>query len=89
MQFEWDNNKNQANISKHAISFDTAKLVFADNNKIISHNRTVDNEERLQVVGKIAEILIVMVVFTPRNGAIRIISARKASKKERAIYENQ
>lgn len=89
MQFEWDNNKNQANIVKHGISFDTAKLVFSDNNKIISHNRTVDDEERLQVIGSIAGILVVMVVFTPRDGNVRIISARKANKKERAIYENQ
>lgn len=89
MLFEWDNNKNQANIIKHGICFDTAKLVFGDNNKVISHNRTVENEERLQVIGSIAGLLVVMVVFTPRNGNVRIISARKANKKERVIYENQ
>lgn len=78
MQFEWDENKNQANKAKHA---------FMDDNKLVAHNRIVDGEDRYQVIGKIGEIIIIMVVFTPRNGNIRIISARPANKKERLLYE--
>ena len=63
MLFEWDNNKNQANIAKHGISFNTAKLVFSDNDKTMSHNRTVENEERLQIIGNIAGLLVVMVQY--------------------------
>ncbi len=58
-----------------------------DDNKLIAPNRVVDGEERYQVIGEIKGIVIVMVVFTPRNGNIRIISARLANKKERLLYE--
>lgn len=89
MVFEWDENKNKKNIEKHGLNFDTAKLVFKDNNKLIAHNRMVDTEERLQVIGKIGNLIVIMLVFTARDGSIRIISARRANKKERYIYENQ
>ena len=87
MQFEWDENKNLANKAKHNLSFETAKHAFMDDNKLVAHNRIVDGEDRYQVIGKIGEIIIIMVVFTSRNGNIRIISARPANKKERLLYE--
>lgn len=74
-------------INYNFISFETAKHVFVDDKKLIAHNRIVDGEERYQVIGKIGEVIIIMVVFTPRNGTIRIISARPANKKERLLYE--
>jgi len=87
MQFEWDENKNQANKTKHSISFEAAKYAFMDDNKLIAPNNVVNGEERYQVIGEIKGIIIVMIVFTPRNGNIRIISARPANKKERSLYE--
>ncbi|MBX9597128.1 MAG: BrnT family toxin [Burkholderiales bacterium] len=89
MQFEWDENKNKANITKHGIGFEIAKDVFDDKNKIIAPNRIVDKEERFQVIGEIEGVIVIMVVFTPRDGKVRIISARRANKKERTNYENQ
>jgi uncharacterized DUF497 family protein len=89
MQFEWDENKNKANIAKHGIGFEIAKDVFDDKNKIIAPNRIVDKEERFQVIGEIEGVIVIMVVFTPRDGKVRIISARRANKKERTNYENQ
>ena len=89
MNFEWDENKNQANMVKHGISFEIAKDVFDDKNKMIALNRVVDKEERFQIIGEIDGLIVVMVVFTPRNGKVRIISARQANKKERVGYENQ
>ena len=89
MQFECDENKNKANIAKHGIGFEIAKDVFDDKNKIIAANRIVDKEERFQVIGEIEGVIVIMVVFTPRDGKVRIISARRANKKERTNYENQ
>lgn len=89
MQFEWDENKNAINKAKHKISFEIASYVFYDNHKIIAPNRTIDGEERFQVIGEIEGILVAMVVFTPRNQKIRIISARPANKKERELYNNE
>lgn len=90
MQFEWDENKNKANIIKHQISFEAAKYVFSDKDKIIAPNRTADEEHRFQVLGEIDSVVVLLVIFTPRNEKIRIISARRANKKERvAYYENK
>lgn len=89
MQFEWDANKNIKNIEKHGIDFDLASQVFSDDNKIIAFNRLIKDEIRLQIIGKIKNIVIIIVVFTPRNGNIRIISARHANKIERLEYEKQ
>lgn len=88
--YEWDNNKNEANLAKHGIDFNLACEIFSDPYAIVQYNRTIDNEVRDQIIGKINnEIIILFVVFTKRKNTIRIISARKASKQERAIYEKQ
>ncbi len=68
---EWDENKNQQNIKKHGISFQTAALVFAD-------------EERYVVLGCVQRILYV--VYTMRGEYARLISARVATPYERRIY---
>ncbi len=88
--YEWDNNKNDANLAKHGIDFNLACEIFSDPYAIVQYNRTIDKEVRDQIIGKINnEIIILFVVFTKRKNTIRIISARKASKQERAIYEKQ
>lgn len=88
--YEWDDNKNQKNIEKHGIGFETAIEVFSDSNAIVQFNRDIDGEIRDQIIGKInGEIVILFVVFTKRGSKIRLISARRANKSERAIYENQ
>ena len=88
--YEWDNNKNDTNLAKHGIDFNLACEIFSDPYAIVQYNRKIDNEVRDQIIGKINnEIIILFVVFTKRKNTIRIISARKASKQERAIYEKQ
>lgn len=88
--YEWDKNKNKQNLEKHGIGFDVAIEVFSDPEAIIQPNRKVEKEIRNQIIGKIeGEIVILFVVFTHRGRKIRLISARKASKKERTIYERQ
>lgn len=86
LDFEWDENKNIANKEKHKISFETAQYVFLDPGAKHKFSRVVDNEQRMEIVGKVLNVIILMVVYTERNGNIRIISARPASKKERSFY---
>lgn len=87
--YEWDENKNFVNLAKHGVDFNVACDVFSDPYAIVQYNRTINNEIRDQIIGKINnEIVILFVVFTKRKNIIRIISARKASRRERAIYNN-
>ena len=82
---EWDDNKNQINIRKHGISFETAALVFADEERIEYFDRLHSQDEDCYVVlGCVQGILYV--VYTMRNEAARIISARMATPLERRIY---
>ncbi|HRG62089.1 MAG TPA: BrnT family toxin [Burkholderiales bacterium] len=85
MKFEWDETKNQANIAKHGIDFDTASEAFSDPNAVRRFDRVVGTEKRFHLVGKVRGILIVLVAFTERNGNTRIISARPAGR-DKVIY---
>lgn len=93
MYFEWDENKNQQNIVKHGVSFELAKEVFADPLHIaLLDKRFSYFEERWITVGATQNrrILVVANLFMTDEGEelIRIVSAREANTKERAIYEN-
>ena len=90
MKFEWDENKNKSNQEKHKIDFNDAKQVFADEKRTQSEDTRKDyGEKRWITVGKMYKALTV-VVFTMRETAIRIISARFVNKREREAYnENQ
>lgn len=82
---EWDDNKNQINIKKHGISFETAALVFADEERIEYYDKLhSQNEDRYVVLGCVQGILYV--VYTMRDEAARLISARVATPTERRIY---
>ena len=82
---EWDENKNQQNIKKHGISFQTAALVFADEERIEYYDRLHSQEEdRYIVLGCVQGVLYV--VYTMRDEAARLISARLATSAERKIY---
>ena len=88
MQFEWDNEKEKTNIRKHGIDFTTAALVFKDENRLEMYDEAhSDTEDRYITIGVIDEITyIVMVVYTEREETIRLISARKATERERRKY---
>ena len=85
---EWDEAKNEINIKKHGISFDEAKEVFNDPNALELYDKehSTSEEDRYICLGSIGECLIIVVVFTDRNGNIRLISARKAEPQEEAVY---
>ena len=85
MEFEWDDEKERINIKKHGISFKVAKRVFLDENMVIMEDYEHSfYEERRIAIGMVGKLLFV--VYTERGEVTRIISARKATKKERSIY---
>lgn len=83
--FEWDEAKNQANIAKHGISFEEARLIFDGLVYTVESSRPA--ERRMKSIGRIEQSILVAVVHTDRDGRTRIISARRATRKERRIYE--
>lgn len=88
MQFEWDSEKEKINIIKHGIDFTTAARVFNDTNRLELYDEAHSEvEERYITIGIIDEVAyLVMVVYTERREAIRLISARKATNQERKMY---
>lgn len=88
MKFEWDEEKNRINQQKHGISFETAMMVFNDDNRIEIYDfeHSVD-EDRHNTIGKVDDILFV--VYTERKENIRLISARLATRLERSVYYDQ
>ena len=85
LKFEWDEEKNQSNIEKHGISFETAKYVFADEDYIEIYDESHSLiEDRYLVIGCVGDVLFV--VYTERGEYIRLISARIATDKERKLY---
>ncbi len=88
MEFEWHETKEKINLRKHKIDFEFASAIFFDSNRIVCEDNRFDyQEKRLITFGKIAERLHV-VVYTEEKGITRIISARKANKRERKYHEN-
>jgi len=87
--FEWDENKNKSNQEKHGIDFNDAKDVFKDDNSKVSPDLRKDyGENRWKIIGKIYGSII-SVIYTMPDKSVRIISARKASRKERDEYNNK
>lgn len=81
--FEWDEEKNRANRIKHGISFDDASQIFYGPVVIKRSNR--NDEERWIAIGEFND-RILTVIFTRRDRAIRIISARRPRPDEKRAY---
>jgi uncharacterized protein len=89
MRFEWDDNKAESNFLKHGIQFEDAVTVFADPYLLFTEDSShSQGKEREWAMGEAEDGSIVVVVFTMRGERIRIISARKATKKECQRYES-
>ena len=94
MRIEWDPAKSANNKTKQGIAFERAQLVFDDPCCVTFPERVVDGEERWHAIGLIAGIVIIVVVHTYRveesegksKEVVRIISARRATRREREIY---
>lgn len=87
--FEWDEAKNAANIAKHGVGFARARRIFDGPVLTLLDARRDYGEARFISIGACDEELIAAVVHTDREGRIRIISARPASRRERALYEQE
>ena len=89
LTFEWDAKKNASNARKHGVSFDEAKTIFTDQfARLIADPDNSGEEDRFILLGKSIHSRLLVVCHCVRlNDSIRIISARKADKLEREIYE--
>ena len=86
--FEWDDAKAASNVKKYRVSFDEAVTVFGDIRAItFADSEHSDTEDRSRTYGVSANGRLLVVVHTERKTSIRIISARKATKYEKDIYE--
>jgi len=89
--FEWDEAKAKTNERKHGVHFDDAILVFADPFAITEQDRIEGGELRWQTIGLAGGVVLLLVAHTVRDEdedeIIRIISARKAARKERKRYD--
>ncbi len=88
LEFEWDNDKAASNQKKHRVTFEEAATVFADPLAVIFDDDAHSQEEQREIiVGHSADSRLLLVSFTERAGVVRIISARRATKREREDYE--
>ena len=88
MNYEWDPNKAKSNYKKHGVRFADAVGVFEDENAITIEDE-YKGEDRFITIGRDFLSRILVVVYTFRDIVIRIISARKATARERQMYEEQ
>ncbi|MGH9931415.1 MAG: BrnT family toxin, partial [Pyrinomonadaceae bacterium] len=90
MQFEWDPKKAKSNLRKHRVSFSEASMVFSD---VFSF--TYDDaahsygEQRYVTLGMSDQSRVLVVAHTMRGEQVRLISARKATPRERRAYEEE
>ena len=89
--FEWDTRKAAVNRAKHGVSFEEAGIVFGDPNALDGPDlRHSEKESRFLRLGRAATGRVLVVAYTVRRRgdgeSVRIISARRASRKERAAY---
>ena len=92
MKFEWDEKKNQINRQKHGISFEEAETVFYDDEALLKYDdEDSEDEDRFVLLGmsKLEKILIVCHCYRAGDQVKRIISARRATNRERIQYEEQ
>ncbi len=86
--FEWDEKKATINRRKHRVSFEEASTAFGDPLSItIEDPHHSENENRLILIGKSELFSTLVVVHIEKRETIRIISARKATNKEKKLYE--
>ena len=86
--FEWDPRKDAANQLKHGVSFQTAAVAFQDPLAALHDDPEHSDDERREIlVGHDALGRLLLVAFTERQGKIRIVTARRATKRERQAYE--
>ncbi|MDP9360689.1 MAG: BrnT family toxin [Acidobacteriota bacterium] len=87
MAYEWDETKNRSNLRKHSLDFADAVLALEDENAVTVRDDDTEEEERFVTIGVDGLGRVLVVVYTWREENIRMISARTATRRERAAYE--
>lgn len=85
-KFEWDEKKNQLNIEKHKLQFESAKELFNNRIDVILDDRIDYKEKRYIGFGELESMLMIVVFTKLSSNKIRIISFRKANKREQKEY---
>jgi uncharacterized DUF497 family protein len=88
VEFTWDERKHRVNQRRHGISFDTAVLVFDDPYHVSVQDCEVEGELRWQTIGMVGGLHVLLVAHTVDEDeeVVRIVSARKATPRERNAY---
>lgn len=89
MDYQWDPEKAKANFKKHRLEFADAVGVFEDPRAITIEDLDSEGEQRFLSIGVDFLGRIIVVAYPYRGDALRLISARKATKKEVSIYEKR
>ncbi len=90
MRFEWDGSKAASNLKKHRVSFDEAVTVFYDPQAATFRDPDQSHDEsRLVTIGYSAHDRLLVVCHVERGGGLRLISARRATPRERRRHEGQ
>jgi uncharacterized protein len=91
LRIEWDADKARANVRKHGISFDEAETAFSDDNALLrpDPDHSTPDEERLVLIGMSIAVRVLVVIHCELDdgNTIRLISARRATRSERAQYD--
>ena len=87
MRVTWDSNKAEINFKKHKIRFSDAEMVLYDPFAMTLEEHVVATDQRFVTIGYDAVGRIIAVVYSYRGDTIRLISARKATPKERKQHE--
>jgi uncharacterized protein len=87
LRFVWDRGKAESNLRKHGVSFQAVCEVFFDPFVYLLRSEMLGGEEREAVIGITEDWRLLVVVYTFRTEAIRVISARPATPGERTLYE--
>ncbi len=88
LNFEWDSHKAKINLAKHGVTFEEASTLFGDERTLtIPDPKHSHTEKRFITLGKSDQGQLLVAVHTDRGNNIRLISARRASRKERQSHE--
>jgi uncharacterized protein len=87
MRIEWGPEKAVSNFKKHGIRFSDAEVALFDPHAMTREDENAEGEQRFISIGRDAVARVVVVVYTYRGENVRVISARKATRRERKAYE--
>ncbi len=86
MEYEWDEHKQQINLQKHGLDFAIAYKVYESPDKLTLSSDYVGERREIDLAPVGNELLVLTMVYTYRGVKVRVISLRKASRKERRLY---